>query len=37
VVVLDIPQDTTHKITSTLVLHCSERIIRQSDRFMFLG
>ena len=37
VTVLDIPQDTTHKVTSTLVLHRSGRTIRQPDRFMFFG
>ena len=36
-VILDTPQETTNKITSTSELHCSGRIVRQPDRFMFLG
>jgi hypothetical protein len=36
VAVLDEPHDTIHKITSTLVLHRSGRIIKKHDRFMFI-
>ena len=37
VVVLDTPQDTTHKMTSTQVPHRSGRIVRPPIRFIGLG